>query len=105
MFYLNLTLFDRGDYTSGIIKVNGRTRDLKLFRSQSAYIMQDDLLQTHITVWEAMYFSVNLKIGSQLKQSEKKERVCKIQLRFINHDLFNSHSQYFTVPTFNELNI
>lgn len=60
---------------SGTITINGRSRDLKKFRNQAVYIMQDDLLQMHITVWEAMFFSVNLKIGSQLKRSEKKERV------------------------------
>lgn len=60
---------------SGSIRINERSRDLKKFRSQAAYIMQDDLLPMHITVWEAMYFSVNLKIGSQLKRSEKKQRV------------------------------
>lgn len=63
--------------TSGTITINGHARDLKRFRSQSAYIMQDDLLQMHITVWEAMFFSVNLKIGSQLKRAEKKQRVSK----------------------------
>lgn len=60
---------------SGTITINGQARDLKRFRNQAAYIMQDDLLQMHITVWEAMYFSVNLKIGSQLKRAEKKQRV------------------------------
>lgn len=60
---------------SGRISINGRSRDLKKFRSQAAYIMQDDVLQMHITVWEAMFFSVNLKIGSQLKRGEKKQRV------------------------------
>lgn len=60
---------------SGTITINGRARDLKRFRSQAAYIMQDHALQLHITAWEAMYFSVNLKIGSQLNYAEKKERV------------------------------
>lgn len=60
---------------SGTIKVNGRCRDLKRFRCQSAYIMQECQLQVHLTVWEAMFFSINLKIGSQLKRNEKKERV------------------------------
>lgn len=60
---------------SGTITINGHARDLKRFRGQAAYIMQDDLLQMHITVWEAMHFSVNLKIGSQLKRAEKKQRV------------------------------
>lgn len=60
---------------SGTITINGKARDLKRFRSQAAYIMQDDLLQMHITVYEAMFFSVNLKVGSQLKRIEKKQRV------------------------------
>lgn len=61
--------------TSGTIKINGRCRDIRRFRRQVAYIMQDCELQMHITVWEAMYFSVNLKIGPQLKLGEKQERV------------------------------
>lgn len=65
----------RTDFSSGNITINGRKRDLKLFRSQAAYIMQNGLLHSHITAWEAMYFSVNLKIGEQLKQEEKKQRV------------------------------
>lgn len=63
---------------SGTIKINGRCRDLRRFRRQVAYIMQDCELQMHITVWEAMYFSVNLKIGPQLKLNEKKDRVSAV---------------------------
>ncbi|XP_031623111.1 ATP-binding cassette sub-family G member 4-like [Contarinia nasturtii] len=63
---------------SGTITINGRPRDLKRFRSQAAYIMQDHVLQPHITAWEAMYFSVNLKIGSQLNYTEKKQRIQEI---------------------------
>lgn len=62
---------------SGTITVNGRCRDLKRFRCQSAYIMQECQLQVHLTVWEAMFFSINLKIGTQLTRNEKKERVKK----------------------------
>lgn len=60
---------------SGTITVNGRCRDLKRFRCQSAYIMHECQLQMHLTIWEAMLFSINLKIGTQLKRNEKKERV------------------------------
>lgn len=68
---------------SGTIKVNGRCRDLKRFRCQSAYIMQECQLQVHLTVWEAMFFSINLKIGSQLKRNEKKERVKQSKAMFL----------------------
>lgn len=60
---------------SGTITVNGRCRDLKRFRCQSAYIMHDCQLQMHLTVWEAMLFAINLKIGTQLPRNEKNERV------------------------------
>lgn len=86
----------RTNLTSGNITINGRPRDLKLFRSQAAYIMQDDLLQTHITVYEAMHFSVNLKIGNQLKHSEKKERV---SFSFVIHGKY-SDLQYCSIENY-----
>lgn len=58
--------------TSGTITANGcQCEDLKI-----AYIIQDCQLQIHITVSEAMFFSMNLKVGAQLNYAEKKERVC-----------------------------
>lgn len=66
---------------NGHVTINGRSRDLRLFRRQVAYIMQEDILQKHITVWEAMYFSASLKIGSHMSQTEKKNRV-RVQLKF-----------------------
>lgn len=63
---------------TGFISINGRERDEKKFRRQSAYIMQDHELQPMLTVLEAMYFSVNLKIGEELTQENKKKRVSDI---------------------------
>lgn len=37
--------------------------------------MQEGVLQQHITVWEAMFFSASLKIGGQMTKAEKKRRV------------------------------
>lgn len=62
-------------FTSGSIQINGQTRNLRRFFNQTTYIMQDIQLHSHITVWEAMYFSINLKIGAHLKGAEKKKRV------------------------------
>lgn len=67
---------------SGFISINGRERDEKKFRRQSAYIMQDHELQPMLTVLEAMYFSVNLKIGEELTQENKQKRVSNIVLEF-----------------------
>lgn len=57
--------------TNGTITANGyQCKNLKI-----AYIIQDCQLQIHITVSEAMFFSINLKVGAQLKYNEKKQRV------------------------------
>lgn len=67
---------NRTNLDSGNITINGQPRDLKIYRRQTGYIMQNDALHTHITAWEAMHFSVNLKIGNNLNKHEKKSRVC-----------------------------
>ncbi|XP_055549562.1 ATP-binding cassette sub-family G member 4-like [Wyeomyia smithii] len=63
---------------TGEILVNRQQRDLKRFRRQSAYIMQDHNLQPHLTVLEAMHFSANLKIGAELSPASKKIRMNEI---------------------------
>lgn len=67
--------FYRTKNVHGHITVNGRTRELKRFRRQAAYIMQDHELQPFITVLEAMHFSANLKVGGEMSQVDKKCRV------------------------------
>lgn len=82
---------------SGTITVNGRCRDLKRFRCQSAYIMQECQLQMHLTVWEAMLFSINLKIGTRLNYKEKKDRVINNNRACIRTE-FNCDSLIFCAP-------
>ncbi|XP_055710758.1 ATP-binding cassette sub-family G member 4-like [Phlebotomus papatasi] len=62
----------------GKVTVNGRERDIRRFRRQTAYIMQDHNLQPVLTVWEAMHFSANLKIGSELSKTKKLVRIRQI---------------------------
>ncbi|EDS38493.1 abc transporter [Culex quinquefasciatus] len=63
---------------TGEILINKQQRELKRFRRQSAYIMQDHDLQPHLTVLEAMHFSANLKIGAELSPASKKIRMNEI---------------------------
>lgn len=60
---------------NGNIKVNESIRDPKQFRHISSYIMQDHLLHPLLTVEEAMSFCINLKIGKELSDGEKEDKV------------------------------
>ncbi len=69
------SMLSRTHNVDGQITINGQERNLKRFRRQTAYILQDHDLHSFITVMEAMHFSANLKIGSEMTQADKKLRV------------------------------
>ena len=60
---------------TGEIRINGGIRNQKLFRHQCSYIMQDHTLHSLLTVEESMKFSINLKIGTEMSQVQKDNRV------------------------------
>uniref|UniRef100_A0A6B2E5V2 Putative abc transporter n=1 Tax=Phlebotomus kandelakii TaxID=1109342 RepID=A0A6B2E5V2_9DIPT len=55
----------------GSITMNGKERNLSLFRKFSAYIMQDNQLHANLTVEEAMTVAANLKLSSKKSKTEK----------------------------------
>ncbi|XP_034187738.2 ATP-binding cassette sub-family G member 1 isoform X1 [Osmia lignaria lignaria] len=48
---------------TGQVSTNGQLRDVESFKKMSCYIMQEDLIQPRLTVFEAMQFAVDLKLG------------------------------------------
>lgn len=57
---------------SGHILVNGRRQRLSF--GTSAYVTQDDILMTTLTVREAVYYSAELQLPKTMTKSEKRER-------------------------------
>lgn len=76
-FFLNIfiEMIHRWDGTNGSITINGCSRDVREFKKFSCYIMQEDLVQPLLTVFEAMCFAADLKLGNSLTKVEKKSIV------------------------------
>lgn len=56
---------------TGSVLVNGHPRNMVQFQKMSRYIMQQDLVQPHLSVHEAMRIAADLKLGSELTKKEK----------------------------------
>ncbi|KAF4518793.1 hypothetical protein B566_EDAN005414 [Ephemera danica] len=75
---LNVLAGYKSTKASGSILVNGRQRDMRVFRRISRYIMQEDLLQPHLSVCEAMHAAAQLKLGTTIPQAQRSAAVDEI---------------------------
>lgn len=68
---INITYNYRCVEATGSILVNGQPRDIAQFHKMSRYIMQEDMVQPHLSVYEAMAIAADLKLGSELTRKQK----------------------------------
>jgi ABC-type multidrug transport system ATPase subunit len=62
-----------GGTPSGIVKVNGKSRDPKQWRKITSYVEQFDLLDGNLTVGEMIHFAAQIKLPDSLYTSKEKE--------------------------------
>ncbi|KYN06508.1 PREDICTED: ATP-binding cassette sub-family G member 1-like [Cyphomyrmex costatus] len=62
----------------GSININGQLRNMHEFKKITCYIMQNDLTQPNLTVFEAMSFAADLKLGRRKSKSEKRAAIDEI---------------------------
>lgn len=81
-----LTGFTR-QKASGKILVNGASRDMRVFRKLSCYILQDDHLLPRLTVREIVTIAASLKIPTKVTKKEKQQAVedCLESLGLASH--------------------
>lgn len=60
--------------TEGQVLVNNKPAD-KTFTRMSAYVQQEDLFLSSLTVREHLKFQIALKLGESITESEKESRV------------------------------
>ncbi len=65
---------------TGNITINGQQRDESQFRKISAYVLQDDLMYPHLTVYETLYLAAQFFISGAVEE-EKREAIVQSVMR------------------------
>ena len=60
---------------TGSISVNNKPRNEENFRKISAYVLQDDMLYAHLTVFETLMLAAHFFLSDHLNQEEKVQLV------------------------------
>lgn len=90
----NITMlhFFRCMGVSGTVKINQRLRDMAIFRKMSCYVMQEDLLQPNLTLFEAISVSASLKLGPSISSNDKKTIV---SYQFLGNNKYKKYFDHF----------
>jgi ABC-type multidrug transport system ATPase subunit len=59
----------------GQVLVNGKPREDETFRRVSAYVLQDDRMYAHMTVFETFMYSAHFYLGNHITMADKEELV------------------------------
>ena len=61
--------------TIGEVRINGKAYTKALLKSMSGYVMQDDLLHAHLTVFETLMYTAALRLPRGTTKAERIDRV------------------------------
>ncbi|CAG0900205.1 unnamed protein product [Darwinula stevensoni] len=75
---MNILAGYRQNGVTGKVEMNGRERDLRVFRHLSTYIPQQDHVIPNLTVMESMRVAANLKLPSSMPSKDKLTTVVEI---------------------------
>uniref|UniRef100_A0A1A9WZY2 ABC transporter domain-containing protein n=1 Tax=Glossina brevipalpis TaxID=37001 RepID=A0A1A9WZY2_9MUSC len=77
---LNILSGFRISGSTGTVKVNGKviSTNSEKYRELSCYIIQDDMLRSHLTVGETMMLAANLKLGYNVTKVQKENLINNI---------------------------
>ncbi|ESO95500.1 hypothetical protein LOTGIDRAFT_116996 [Lottia gigantea] len=71
------TIAGRTGAKSGDIELNGHRLNKRL-RRKMAYVLQEDLFYTNLTLWETLYFTAMLNLPDKIPRFEKLHRIDEI---------------------------